>query len=303
MRFIRRIATIFVLTVTALAGCRSLEPTDIPDAGSLLPFDPLRVELAWDVFGMRVDMRRQTRTYTTTRMDSSGQMITEQRTEPVPYHYLGVDLGNGLFLDANLNLGMDIIKLFELENKASFTIVKTDDSFFGGSTTFRKNGNRVTIDHGTFGGTTEVDLLENGATFRGGWLSSDQDIRLEQNGSEIVYDPHGIFGSWSIARIYKTDRGTRIPGFWNDSEILLLDEDNVRMGNRLSIERKPDEITIHSGLYGGSGTYHLRRSANRIVFYPDDLEGFRMDFSQRELTVYRATGGISTYTTVYSIGE
>ena len=43
-------------------------------------------------------------------------------TVDADYHYLGVYLGNGLFLDANKNLSINLVKLLGLDKENYFKI-------------------------------------------------------------------------------------------------------------------------------------------------------------------------------------
>ena len=72
-------------------------------------------EPAFDIYEQRIDVIRQQESYS---MDD--QCVTED----VPYHPVGIDLGNGLFFDLNCNLSLLINKLPWVEDENEFSVEK-----------------------------------------------------------------------------------------------------------------------------------------------------------------------------------
>ncbi len=75
------------------------------------PLADLKLAVDWDPYLLRVDLIRN--------YESGG-------TSPVPnaYSYLVVDLGNGVVLDANGNLCLDLVRFYGWNNARGFRIVK-----------------------------------------------------------------------------------------------------------------------------------------------------------------------------------
>ena len=106
-----------------------------------------------------------------------------------------LDLGNGLFLDANGNLSLDILKMLGKTNQDNFSITQQGRGLLARDIVYEKKGHQATVKRGGLGGTTEITVHGSGATFHGGFLKSEQEITKTE--SEVVYDPHGVFGAMS----------------------------------------------------------------------------------------------------------
>jgi hypothetical protein len=194
----------------------------------------------------------------------------------VPFHYIGADLGNGIFIDANFNISLDILKLLKLKNVENLKITEINKGFIDKETNYLKKGNKITIHYsGLFSSDTKIKLHDKGATFKGGLLSSDQDVIVEEN--QITYDPHGMFGSWHKSYIQQTESGAKIPGFWKDLELIQVSDDKVKLGNMMSVKRRGNKILIKVEGMLFDKEFTLMRSANRVVFLNEDNEGFRLD--------------------------
>ncbi len=72
-------------------------------------------EPAFDIYEQRIDVIRQRESFA---LDD--QCVTED----IPYHPVGIDLGNGLFFDLNCNLSLLINKLPWVENEHEFSVEK-----------------------------------------------------------------------------------------------------------------------------------------------------------------------------------
>lgn len=293
MRLIKTFSPLlFTLTIVfTTVGCATLNREDIPRPDELQELEPLKAEPAYDVYLLRIDLMRQYTEYVTTTTDSQGRIVQQRHITPVPYHYIGVDLGNGIFLDANMNLSLNLIELMKLRNRKSFRFVFKSDSAFGEKRTISRQGDHVVIDYGgLFSSKTDIDLRPNGATFRGGVLSSDQDINVLED--RIVYDPHSIFGSWRETGIIKTESGARIPGFWHDTEI-ELHNGVVQLGSGLTIEGGQKEIIFRfSRWFFSDKVYRYLRSDKRIMFFNDDLHGVQIDFLPDRIRINQILEGV-----------
>ena len=214
---------------------------------------PLRLEPGYDLCFMRIDLRRQYRTETTTYVDATGRPIMRTRSVPVPYHYLGVDLGNGLFLDANLNLALDVLRLRHLDAVRSFSVERQRRSFYpvSADSSCRRNESHLVAEaHGFFGSSQTAELGEREIVLSGGFLSSEQRIEIQPDG--LVYDPDGIFGSWMRTEIRRTGDGVSL----STATHLRLEEDAIWLGNGILVRREEDSLVFPaaSNWLTGTGT-------------------------------------------------
>lgn len=97
-------------------GClTTLKITEIKEL-SKAKFDSLTIQPDIELYGFRIDIIRQT-------IDEQINDSTTQ-AEVVPYHFLGFNLGNGLFYDLNDNLSMRVDYLLNIDTKNDFEIEK-----------------------------------------------------------------------------------------------------------------------------------------------------------------------------------
>ena len=105
----------FLLISLSLTACATLKKSDVEPDIRTIP-EPLSTTHDYDIYNLRVDVIRQ-------------QMATivndVYMAEPMPYHKIGLRLGNGLFFDLNSNLGIDLAEMFNLEEGRDFIITKT----------------------------------------------------------------------------------------------------------------------------------------------------------------------------------
>ncbi len=279
----KKYAFLFLIIILAVSGCATLSKSDLPAQSDIIEFEPQKIDIAYDVMLMRIDLRRQTttQTRTVTTTDSQGRSSTRTETYEVPvaYHYLGVDLGNGIFLDANMNLSLNLFQLLGLGKDQDFTIVKKGRGWFGSDTTFTRTGSRLTIDFGgLFSSKMEVELKENNARFKGGILSNDQEISVE-NG-RITYDPHGMFEGWGKSYITTTGSSASIPGFWKDTAINKNKDGSINLGDALVVRHEGKKIDFrYAGWFGTEYVFTMVRTKNRIVYYDNRMNGVMIEFA------------------------
>jgi hypothetical protein len=291
---------IFTLLITlAFSYCATLDVKDIPSSAETIAFEPQKIEIGYDVTLLRIDLQRQytTQSQTVTTTDAQGKTHTtvKQVQVAVPYHYLGVDMGNGIFLDANMNLSLSLHKLLGLRNDQNFTIVRHGRGLFSADATFSKRGNQLTIDYGgLFSSPTEIEFTTQGAHFKGGILSADQDIIVEKN--RITYDPHGLFDGWSKSYITAVGSSAQIPGFWKDTAINKNKDGSINLGESLVVRHEGKRIIFrYAGWFGSEHIYTMVRSQNRIVYYDENMNGVLIELTDKGAKT-KTAGGETEYT-------
>lgn len=295
---IRRVVSIGLFLALAAAGaCTSLAPSDIPPESERLPFGEFAVTPAFDPFFLRLDLVRQVQTYTTTRVTSEGFVISETRTESAPYHYIGVDLGAGLFLDARQNLAIDLWRLMELNRYARVRVVERSGGWLSSDRIYERNGDAITVKSGgLFGSDTRITLSADGARIAGGFLTSDQDVKLDAD--RVSYDPHGWFGAWSVMEITRTGpHGANLP-----SGSVSGSADELTISRVGKLQRFADRIELRRdhGLFNAGDVLTLARTENRLVVADRDLHGFKVEFFGRRVLV-TAAGGLGAVSREFEV--
>ena len=110
--------SLWILLFACLWSCRST--LNIAEIKTLQrdTFTDLILEPAYDFYNIKFDIIRQQQE---TNVNS---MVT---TEDVPYHKLGFHLGNGLFMDLNDNVYIDLLVTTAVDKYENFEVEKTMD--------------------------------------------------------------------------------------------------------------------------------------------------------------------------------
>ena len=286
---------ILSLLLISLPGCATLGREELLNQAELLELAPPKISIDFDVYLLRIDLNRQYTTQMSTSTESDGRMSPQTTSAPLPYHYLGVNLGNGVFLDANMNLSLNLTEILGFGKNDSFRIVEKGKGWFGRDTTWIKEGNEVSIDYGgLLTRKRSITIRENGAVFKRGILAGEQEILVEP--SRITFDPHGILGDWSKSHIEATPTGAVIPGFWHNTPVsTMLEDGSIALGNSLSVRLEGKALRFsYSGWFGAETSYRLYRSRNRIVYADEKNRGLLIDILDGRVLVRYAMGGFST---------
>jgi len=275
---------IIFFIIILLAGCATHKVVYIPAESELISLEPLQVEIDYEIYGLRIDLIRQKTTETYETTDWQGNTVTETKTVNDPYNYLGVDLGNGLFLDANNNLSFNILKLLVIDREDDFKIVN-------GGIIYEKTGNifRLKVGNDIY---KEITLKDNGATWEtGGRPKTKHDIIVFNN--EIISKPGSVLKELWKTKIIKTPDGAVISALLWKRDITLNADGNIYLSEGLVI--KPSGKSLFFDLTGRFGadrvyflkhrTYFLKRSKNSFVYYDEKLNGITIDISENAVTV------------------
>lgn len=296
----KRYSIIFFIIIL-LAGCATHNVTYIPEESDQISLEPLQVEIDYEAYLLRIDLIRQTTKEEYTTTDWQGNTVTQKETVDVPYHYLGVDLGNGLFLDSHNNLSFNILKLLGIDREDDFKITR-------GGIVWEKTGN---IFRSIYGNSinNEITLNDTGATIveSGGVIKAKANTRdIIVFNDEIIYKSRGALGDLFKTKIIKTPEGAVVPSIGKDREITLNADGSIHLSEGLVI--KPTGKSLFFDLTGRFGTdrfyffkhrtYFLKRSKNSLVYYDENLNGITIDISENAVTVTRG-GGKEVY--VYEI--
>jgi hypothetical protein len=279
--------------ILLLAGCATHKVAYIPEESDQISLEPLQVEIDYEVYLLRIDLIRQTTREEYTTTDWEGNTVTQKEDVAVPYHYLGVDLGNGLFLDSHNNLSFNILKLLGIDREDDFKIVR-------GGITYEKTGNIYRLIYGN-SINTEITLQDTGATIveSGGVIKAEANTRdIIVFNDEIIYKSRGALGGLFNTKIIKTPGGAVVPSIGKDRKITLNDNGSIHLSEGLVI--KPTGKSLFFDLTGGFGanrfyifkhrTYFLKRSKNSLVYYDKKLNGITIDISEYAVTVTRGEG-------------
>ena len=196
-------------------------------------------------------------------------------------------LGNGLFIDANKNLTINLVKLLGLDKENYFKIVKKSQGFLDPEIIYEKNGN-IFMKKNEKGIIAEFTLKDNGATFKG--LIKEQNIFI--SGDEIIYDPYVKSDVLFKTKIIKTSDGAKILELGGVKEIIILNPDGSVSLCEDQLVIKPKEKSLifeFSPGYGLNKKFYLKRSKDSLVYYDEKLNGITIDINKDVITVKKGS--------------
>lgn len=141
-----RVFPMVLLPVAVLAGCATI-PSEVSQAKEVAP-EPLKLSIGYDAAFLRVDLKRATHLEQRFVMEPDSSGVMKLRPEPVyvknPYSLLLASFGNGLIVDRNGNLGIDLLRLYHLNGAKGFHVVERFVGPLEGGRSVVKSGARLT---------------------------------------------------------------------------------------------------------------------------------------------------------------
>jgi hypothetical protein len=270
--------TAFVFAaLLVLAGCAGA-PSVMPDSSRRADPDPMQVKADKEVFGLRVDVYRN---------ESVGIQIasnTVQVSDPSNYALTGVDAGNGLFVDTNGNLAVDLARLYQItppfhieETVAGLFPYKISYLFQG--KTFKRSG----------GGS---DLPDQVATYRGDEVdvstksylgSTDGSIYSDSDG--LVYNLSGLHLTGRVVLKQVSPNRVELGGLVGNSSYVLRNayEADLTSKFNLAVYDNVLRITLGGSLLGKGTTYNFVRTLEGCWF--SDAKGNTHEISLKDGTI------------------
>jgi hypothetical protein len=257
-----------LLPALLLLSCETLQPGDIPPESAWEEPEPLRLEMNVDVFQIRLDLLREVRdtsdSGTATIVISDGSYQRSERL--IPYHYLGTYIGNGLFLDINGNVAVDIIRLFGFDEAYSFTLRKIQDGAFDGPQDASRTGRTITINEGGWADSDIVMQIEDGG-FSLKTSSLFPPDKITSEGEKLEYIPSGFFSEFRKASIRQDGNITRASTGYR---IEQKDENRLDLNGSHEIIREGNKIIMKGR---GRPVFTMVKTENRYVFFRSESYG------------------------------
>lgn len=205
---------------------------------------------------VRIDIRRKT------KVNEAG------KTENIPYSPVGVDLGEGLFLDASGNISFNPLR----GDNGSFDKISVIHPHYGGTTDIYPEGDDLKIVYPHFGGARTVKKEGNTTNIVHPGFQGNTTVREE--GNRTVINHPGFAGTTTVIKNGKTTDIIH-PGF--AGKTVISEEAN---GARLvhpgfagtTVIREEGNATgvIHPGF---AGTTIIRKEGNTTKIVHPGFEG------------------------------
>ncbi len=111
---------LFIITTFIMAGCTSMNKELLEDESMYTELEPLNLEIGYEPFDLRVNLRRQSRDEDVVFRTDSKYMTVELAYTPTGFY-----IGNGVFVDTNFNLCLDVLQLYKIDKDADFSIKRS----------------------------------------------------------------------------------------------------------------------------------------------------------------------------------
>lgn len=248
------------------SACSTLNVATVNDPNKREGLQELQLSAGYDIYQLRVDLIRQT------TIDSDGDPC------PMPYHYLGVNLGNGLFYDANNNLTLNLDQLPELRQGEDFTIRKRERGRWNRVETYRKHDQLFSRErNGLLSSNTEAHLGESTIVVDEGFLSAKQTIQVGENSIEY---------KGGLAKATLTEHADHIllKEFLHQDEY-RQQENRIYLDRDYLVEDRGNvvEITQTRGLVQPS--YYFIKVDNSYYFFNQRYRGVKITILGQEVLV------------------
>ncbi len=209
---------------------KTINMQDIFETTSTVPPEHLSFTFGADLITKRKDLYRQRSAGNKKWYDPDGYTV--------PYQYIGLYLGNGLFIDAYKNLSIDILNYFNIDIKKSELKFTYSQNKEGGYTTLRHEDGKIkvqySLDEEPF---LIMEYIDNILLYSfDNWMQEDDKIYFEK---ETIY-----FDGISDEEIVKESETLYVvPHFLEDYDFEMIGPDTLDLEDVLVI-RLDDEIQI-----------------------------------------------------------
>lgn len=261
----------FVCASLLFTGCYTLDKSLTDNPSLRVPSAPFNMQMAAEVAEFRIDLVRQT--HMETESDASGTG-THTSTENIPYHPLGVYLGEGVFVDVNNNLSINVLALLEEQLPNKCAITEQERNWVRSRRILEMNGDSWTLSTPGFFSKqiTDIHLSDTLIWIGRSFMTAKQSVSLHNKALEYRY--HGLLGRLSRTSIEVTDNGYVSPRIGRDLIFEQVGVDTIEMGSRLKVIRYNDRWEfIYGGFLGLTETYTFLKIDNGYVFFDQHARG------------------------------
>ena len=177
----------------------------LQDPKKLDELEPLKLEPGIEPYDLRIDVKRQTRTEDAAALNEKRTMTVE-----LPYTPIGFHIGNGIFVDTNFNISLDVMELFGLEKLDDFSITRTYGNSMVKPRRYEKEGDTFQLTSGsaankkievTFQDEAIEVLKSPGSNFE--IVQEEGDLAIVPMGAIRAIETHTISGEDGEFRIKK----------------------------------------------------------------------------------------------------
>lgn len=290
----KRLSILFlcVVALAGLAGCTTAPK--LPQEQPWQPIDPFTLTADSEIYGLRVDIYR-------TPKDANNDIAKalggpeNPASDASKYSWIGVDLGNGLFMDTHNNLSVDLVRLYGL--KAPFHIEETILGAFPVKVDFqltdktleRKGGGDNLPDVSAEFGKASIELH---------FTRPDSKATIYSEKDSISFDGHGLLGTNKYALLQHNQYRISRDGFVGSIEYVVKNEDKVDLAKKFIATRKDEKLISfeeESMISGTTRPIQFARTESGCVFSDQAGKVFEIKKEGDTITVSRNSKPVRIY--------
>lgn len=279
---------IFILTLLSLSSCATLNIQEIRNL-ERSPFEPLQLQPGSEVNHLRIDLIRQT-TSEQEPFDSTSSI------KESPYHYLGFELGNGLFIDLNGNLCLKVSYLLGFSTDSDFEIHQNlrPGRKSSRETIIRFNNDTLTLVSSFW----NRERYQYHRTIKGDsttyWHRKRFDYAVVETDSSLIYR-----GRYRIRDIIARTGDNRYR-----VNKKLWKQNFEKKGNKLILNKKfvistdNNNLSVQIKQYGRKKNrllYTIEQNPDKIFIYSKQYQGIKIERDKNHLLVYRDNRPVAEY--------
>ena len=236
------------LLIFTLAGCATQPPLPLP--GERAPLGPLEAQAVPEVYGLRVDVDRIPPGQDQLANDLKSAVPSAPSKDPSQYAWVGVYMGNGLFVDSNGNLAVDLYRLYKLEPQ--FQILETVQGLVPYQIKFERSGDTF---QRAGGGSNLPDAKVD-------FSSGEIDLTLPDRTTQpsimidkgVTYDAHGFMNAGQMQLQQERDNYVNSPSLLGGYAFIVKKPDLADYGSRFIVRKEGNVLMIrHPSMLMDSG--------------------------------------------------
>lgn len=264
-RIFRCFFPVLLLSAVFFTGCTSLDKELLQEPKNFEELEPLKLEPGIEPFDLRIDVKRQSRTESAASQTEARSMTVE-----LPYSPVGFHIGNGIFVDTNFNVCLDVLELFGLDALDDFTIQQTFANAMKKPLRYAKEGDEFVLTVGKGGGKRiEADFGEGeievertpGSNYE--IVREDDELAIVPTGVLTGIEKHTITGGDDEYRLKKPLKKIYI----------TKNKGTLSFGDEFSVEMRGNAVII---TYLNREEFRLVRVGGDFYFFDKSYIGFRI---------------------------
>lgn len=265
-----------------MVSCSTIDSSRLEDLSIRQSPAPLLLKPAFDLYMIREDLVRATHTEQRTTVNN-GIMTTTSVQVPNSYHDLCIDFGNGIMLDFNDNLFVDLLRFYNLDQLKKFSIQKKVSGFtLSGNNTFEYDGYKYKSLSGVI---WNANREGNRIDLEWGLLKKKESIIYNED--QIVITTK-FLGS-DVVKSAKLISPTllKVDGFWKDNDFVMESSNKIIMGNYFQIIHNTDHISIlYTGIFGMTTEWTFLRTQNGFIFFNKENYGVEVVKTENVISIF-----------------